>query len=114
MVVLGLVALLQPARGRYGGAVVTAGADKVYVAREHERVWLRFVDRERAGTVYRVVVSNSSTRYALTGKTGKPGAPSRVALADVGPPARVSVRWVVGARTAARWAFLVRPGTPGR
>jgi hypothetical protein len=113
VVVLGVLALLAPAQGRYDGAVVTAGGDPVYVAREHERVWLRFVDRDRAGTAYRVVVSNGPTRYGLTGRTAQRGAPSRLAVGDVGPAARVSVRWEAGGRTAGRWVFLVRPRKPG-
>jgi hypothetical protein len=107
VVALALLALLH-ARGRFEGAVVGADGGKVYVAREGQPVRLRFVDRERGWTAYRVLASTGSTTYALAGRTGRRGAASRVSLPDVGPPSRVSVRWMVGRHTAARWVFLVR------
>lgn len=109
MLLLALVAALH-GRGRFEGSVIGTGGEKVYVAREGQRVRLRFVDRRRAGTAYQVVATvGSSTLYGLGGRTGRPGAASVLALSDLGPPSRVSVRWTVGGRSAARWVFLVRP-----
>ncbi len=113
VVALGLLAVLLAGRGRFDGAVVSPGGDKVHVAREGQRVLLRFVDRERAGTAYRAEASTGATRYALAGRTGKRGAASRLTLLPIAAPSRVSVSWIVGGRMVARWVFLVRPRRPG-
>lgn len=107
MVALALLALLH-GHGRFEGSVVKTSGGKVHVAREGERVRLRFVDRDRAATAYRVLITMGSTTTPLSGRTGRAGAASRLVL-DLPPPSRVSVRWTVGGRTAARWVFLVRP-----
>ncbi len=114
MAVLALLALLLPRRDRFEGSVVSPGGDKVYVARAGEPLQLRFVDRRRAGTAYRVDASTGASRYALTGRTGKRGTASRLRLPSLAPPSRVSVRWTVGGRVVARWVLLVRPRKPGR
>ena len=114
MAVLALLALLLPGRDRFEGSVVTSSGDRVYVAREGEPLRLRFVDRRRAGTAYRVDASTGATRYGLTGRTGERGTASALRLRPVAPPSRVSVRWIVGGRVVARWVFLVRPRKTGR
>ncbi len=105
---LALLALLH-GRGRVEGSVVSANGEKVYVARSIERVALRFVDRDRAATRYRVFITRGSTRNELGGRTGERGAASRLVAPALAQPSRVSVRWSVDGRTAGRWVFLVRP-----
>lgn len=109
---LTLLALLH-GHGRFEGSVVNAGDEKVYVARQGEAARLRFVDRDRAGTAYRVLVTTGSTSTPLLGRTSRAGAASRMVLRDLPSPSRVSVRWMVGERVVARWVFLVRPTKRG-
>lgn len=107
MVALALLALLH-GHGRFEGSVVKTSGGKVHVAREGERVRLRFVDRDRAATAYRVLITMGSITTPLSGRTGRAGAASRMVLRDLRSPSRVSVRWMVGERVVARWVFLVR------
>ncbi len=110
MVVVALAVLvLVHDRGRFDGSVVRVDGRKVYVARSGERLQLRFVDRNRAATPYRVLITTGSTTTELGGRTGGRGAPSRLTAPGLAQPSRVSVRWLAEGRTAARWVFLVRP-----